>query len=188
MNTQFVSIDIETLGLNRKAPIIEVALVVADWDTQHIIEEWESVVVHDRYDNCEPYAMSMHSELLRTISQAAFSDVTHIDSLGYELNWVLNKYGKITFAGKNAAGFDLPMLEEQIQLSRYIAYDYSVLDVGTLFWDPNQDSRLPNLETCKRRAGVDTPIAHRALQDARDVVSCVFHWVKTKRLSHRIPS
>lgn len=74
---------------------------------------------------------------------------------------------KITVAGKNVAGFDIPFLPKEIS-SRF---RHKVLDPGTLFVDWEKDNQVPNFPLCKERAGLPKEIAHDARADALDVIA-----------------
>ena len=48
---------------------------------------------------------------------------------------------------------------------------HRVIDVGNLYIDFKNDDSIPNLEECKKRAGIEnTTVSHKAVEDARDVV------------------
>lgn len=53
---------------------------------------------------------------------------------------------------------------------------HRVVDVGTHFWVPSIDGmKLPNLQTCLKRAGIDGEVKHEALSDAGAVVLLTRH-------------
>lgn len=62
-----VSIDIETLGLKPYAPVIQIGACVFDVNSDKDFGETEFLVNHDSYDHAEPFAASMHPELLRIL-------------------------------------------------------------------------------------------------------------------------
>lgn len=183
--SKFVSIDIETLGLGIRAPIIQIGLVVADWLKGEIIGEFETNVLHDRYDNCEPYAMAMHPKILKEIAggNGIRADiVVHTIREWLYLKGMTTKCGKptkIIVAGKNAAGFDLPMLCEQFpRWKREIPYSHRVLDPGMLYWNPKTDTVPPDLKACLQRARLSGDVAHTAVEDARDVANLIIHYAQ----------
>jgi hypothetical protein len=53
---------------------------------------------------------------------------------------------------------------------QYFSFSHRCLDPAILYFDPLLDSQLPDLKTCKERAGVPNPVSHEALADAMDVV------------------
>lgn len=174
---KYVSIDIETLGLNHDAPIVEVACVFVE--DGKIIGEEQTYVCHDQYDNCEPFAMAMHPDTLRIIDNGPDSPgVVHIDSLDCTIRSWLQKHGhntgeKTVFAGKNAAGFDLPVLERQcVSFKKMIKPHHRVLDPGPMFTRRGDES-VPNLETILAEQDLAGQVTHTALDDARAVVASV---------------
>lgn len=184
--SKFVSLDIETLGLGIDAPIIQFGAVIADWATCEILGEFETNLKHDSYDNCEPFAMSMHPKILREIADGK---CIHINQLASEVHRWLYAYGlttaamdgpKLTVAGKNAAGFDLPMLRRQcVNWDLCVPCFHRVLDPGPLYWNPNTDLVPPNLDTCLTRAGINgMMVTHTALEDAIDVANVIMEYVK----------
>lgn len=172
---KYVSIDIETLGLNIDAPIIEVACVFVD--NGNIIGQEQTYVKHDQYDNCEPFAMSMHPKILRYIADNPDAkDVCHIRDLDLVIGGWLAKHGfegKTTFAGKNAAGFDLPMLEHQCEcFGPQCRPHHRVLDPGPMF-AKRGDKATPNLNDIIEQENLDVQVTHTALDDALAVVAAV---------------
>lgn len=73
---------------------------------------------------------------------------------------------RITIAGKNVAGFDIPFMPKEIRSM----FKHKALDPATLFIDWATDKDAPGLEECKKRAGIMTPVAHDAREDAMDVI------------------
>jgi DNA polymerase III epsilon subunit-like protein len=178
--SKFVSLDIETLGLAIDSPIIELGAVLADWMTGQTIGEFHSYVLHDSYDNCEPYAMSMHPTILRRIAtQEGGWLYTHIDKLAAVFEQWLCKCGqgnrKLVIAGKNVNGFDIPRLRVQcMDWELLVKTHHRVIDPGMLFWHPAEDNVPPGSATCQERAGQDPEVKHTALEDARAVTQQVF--------------
>lgn len=187
----FVSLDLETLGLGRSAPIIEFGAILADWLTGKMLVKFHTYVTpedSDSYDNCEPYAMSMHPTILRRIATKEVGwDYTPIDQLtdAFE-EWINNcetdfpslSTHKLVLAGKNLGTFDLPMLEQQAcgwpNFYRERVH-HRCIDPGNLFWEPHLDNVLPNSDTCRERAHIERleEEKHNALEDAEDVVKMV---------------
>ena len=75
---------------------------------------------------------------------------------------------KVTAAGKNFGSFDLQFLTRRSMGMREVFRQRS-LD-PTVFYTLPDDPHPPELIECKRRAGMDPTVAHRALDDAWDVV------------------
>lgn len=189
----YISLDIETLGLERVAPIIEFGAVLANWMTGEMLDKCHTYVTHDRYNNCEPFAMSMHPHILRRIATREEGyEYTHIDNLtAYFDAWIdrctdrYPEFGdqKFVLAGKNLATFDLPMLECQCEgwyewASKFV--HHRVIDPGNLFWIPHLDLVIPNSDLCRERASIkrNEEEKHNALADAEDVVEMIHSYVR----------
>jgi oligoribonuclease (3'-5' exoribonuclease) len=172
----YVSLDIETTGLDRqKSHVLQLAAVydngrrLEDLPSFNVVIKWP-VITH-----AEEYAMNMNRELL----ERAFKNkgVVSINQAREEFSRWLDKvqpHGKLTAAGKNAQGFDLPILKNpvnQFDLRRFL---HRVLDPGSMFADefnhvPNQDEI--NLLTGRKE------VSHDALDDCWDVVHAIrYKW------------
>lgn len=74
---------------------------------------------------------------------------------------------KITFAGKNAGGFDLPILERLgIACDRH----HRILDVGPMYY--TEFGYVPSLPEINGLLG-NAPVGHLALDDCRDVIRAI---------------
>jgi oligoribonuclease len=77
----------------------------------------------------------------------------------------------ITAAGKNFATFDLKFLEQLPRWKQLVRVRQSILDPSMLYANWSEDERLPGLGLCKERCGLDSHVAHDAVEDALDVIS-----------------
>lgn len=184
---KYISLDIETTGLNPKIhDIIEFAAVMDNLRDQKPVEELPRFHAYIKKDNYigEPYALSMHAEIFSKIANPGKEDnVIHISALPYALqNWLgRNNYpydeGKkkylVNVAGKNAAGFDLPFLAEKVKDWAEVQFRHRVLDPAVLYFDPNIEDCLPDSQTCMRRAGIVGNVKHTALEDSLMVVNLI---------------
>lgn len=182
---RYVSIDIETLGLGLKAPIIEVACVFVDGGK--IVAERETLVSNLVYHNCEPYAMSMHPKLLRRL---ATEPATAIDALACEMRGWLEEVGfdpciPTVFAGKNVASFDIPRLDYHTHgaFTELINVHHRYLDPGSMFVRRG-DELIPSLEEILYRCGINLPVTHTALDDARATVAVIERGLDGRPASH----
>lgn len=179
----FVSIDIETLGLNINSPIIQVGFAIGDTKTSTIIGSGETLVRHDNYNNCEPYAMAMNAKILDKLSGRVPSSDSVIPAdyvsqwLRKSINEVVPGLGtrsnKITFAGKNVASFDLPRLSLLPEFD-IISYHHRCLDPAILYFEEG-DECLPDSKLCMDRAGLSGEVAHTAEEDAIVVAKLIFN-------------
>jgi DNA polymerase III epsilon subunit-like protein len=191
MNSWFVSIDTETLGLGPGSPIIEIGAVMQNWlepvvnpKTFHYYVLPENKV----YYNCEPYAMSMHATILRRIATrdqgynyirpnrvaATFSNWLKSNPQCFHLPADATHGRYIVVAGKNYTGFDHPRLTQNFpSWDDHVPASHRVLDMGNLYWKARVDDEPPSTEVCMERAGLSGEVAHTALEDAKVVAKAV---------------
>lgn len=185
--SRYVSIDIETLGLDSDySDTIELGAVIDDLtsDISDLPRFHAYVTLPDNKYRGEAYAMSMHSTILRRIATRE-QGYTYIpfDMIGEEFEaWLLTDHGpwpknKAVVAGKNFAGFDLQFLK-QLPGFNTDMFHYRSLDPGSMFFDPKIDEVPPGLEICLQRAGLNTPVNHTAVEDALDVIRCIRYKVR----------
>ena len=197
----YVSIDIETTGLNFKnCDIIQFAAVIDDLSNPRPIEQLPKLVLYFKQPvySGEPYALSMHSEIFKklaghnvhTSASEDYEIFCEIKDLPYLLKGFLSRNGcsftvdshatclkecyKVNVAGKNAAGFDIPFLKEKISDWDGIYFRHRVLDPAILYYEKG-DETLPDTKKCMERAGISGEVAHTALEDALVVVKLIRH-------------
>lgn len=178
----YVSIDIETTGLNpEKHQIIEFAAVLEDTDVDCPLDElrcFSTLVSHQDYVwNSEAY--QMNKDLFGLINEKKSSTVNYdrlYNNFKDFLQWN-GIYSPIPVAGKNFAAFDkqfldkLPTGQPKPELKFSSLFSRRFLDPAILYIDWKNDIDVPNLSTCLKRAGLDGNVSHRALDDARQVIS-----------------
>jgi len=178
MTTKYVSLDIETTGLNpENCQVLEIGAVIDDGTTP--IEECPTF--HCYVDHGlilgEPFAVSMHQTILRRIA-------THEEGYTYLQPWevatrfhdFLKEHGldseneKVFVAGKNYASFDARFLSKITSWDKHIQVHHRILDPAALYWQPETDGvELPDTKTCMKRADIPGEVAHTAVEDARTV-------------------
>jgi oligoribonuclease len=97
----------------------------------------------------------------------------HVKLIGGKTVPVINLRTKpviVTVAGKNVGTFDKLFLERLPNWKRLIRIQQRVIDPAVLFVDWANDESLPNLPTCKSRAGFPEIVTHDAVEDAWDVI------------------
>lgn len=185
---RYVSIDIETLGLNiQKCDVIEFGAVIETMEIDdkgvmfmpilHELPTFQCYFTKD--DNLyvgEPYAMWMNQEILKRIAdrRPGFTYMP-IDMLDECFATWLHEHdmeGRIVIAGKNVQGFDLPFLQ-RFGFGKMFKMDHRVIDPGTLFFDPKLDDVPPSLGTCLLRSGFEPMVKHTAVEDSFDVIRCM---------------
>ena len=77
---------------------------------------------------------------------------------------------KITVAGKNFGTFDKIFLERLPRWNSLVRFKQRILDPSALYVDFFNDEEIPNLKTCKERAGIGGVVTHDAVEDAWDVI------------------
>ncbi len=94
------------------------------------------------------------------------------------LEWI-SKHDKsmiespLNIAGKNYAAFDKLFLDGVDGWQNNVKCERRFLDPSMIHVDWKNDKRLPSLDECLNRAGVDTNVTHDALQDAIDTLLCI---------------
>ena len=96
--------------------------------------------------------------------------VTYKDGILYPSITNKTSISHLTVAGKNFATFDKLFLEKLPRWKQVFKIRQRIIDPTILFTDWKNDTDLPNLSTCKKRAGLDEFVSHDAVQDAFDVV------------------
>lgn len=179
---KFVSIDIETTGLDLGVDILEVAMVVHTDLTTPILRLPSLVVrIEPRPVIGDLFAFNMNKQLISEIIGKVNPFPSDVDF--YQVEGYANAYGpiveflrkhfsqlkKIVPAGKNVMGFDMPLLNEKFNGIKNL-FSHRGLDPGPLYYSPLEDEVPPSLSECKVRTGYPDSVTHRALDDARDVV------------------
>jgi DNA polymerase III epsilon subunit-like protein len=194
----FVSIDIETTGLNHETcQILEFgACVVKNWE---IVGTFRRTLWHETISG-DPIALAMNIDLIKEISiskreiSLADSSIIKAEALpDVFINWLFfNKFVpadnvltpiKMNVAGKNYSQFDAKFLSKLFMWDNYLKINRRVLDPAILYFDASLDAEhLPSLEDCKRRSGIFTEaeikVKHRADKDAEDVALLLIHKLK----------
>lgn len=181
MNTTFVSIDIETTGLDPETcQIIEIGAVIDDWlEPLCNPPMFHCYVKQDMYRG-EPYALSMHATIFRRIAtQEKGFGYGYPGEVAKQLGTWMRENGayqpdtdnptreaRAVVAGKNFASFDDKFLRQLPHFDEHVKYHHRILDPAMLFWDPLTDTKPPGMKTCMKRAGLEGEVAHTALEDA----------------------
>jgi len=191
---RFVSIDIETTGLNPdRCEVLEIGAVVCNPGINLAdLPTFRYRIRREVYTG-EPYALSMHRDLFKdlatkprnTSSEAPSGDTLHRDWYGLECEFPrkfagwLSTWGidprKFVASGKNFAHFDAPFLKK-IRGTEPIQWHHRILDPGSMYVRPG-DEFLPDTNECCRRAGFDPADIpgdeHTSVHDALVVVELI---------------
>lgn len=199
----YVSIDIETSGLNpKKDQILSFGAIIEDTNKMLSFEDcpkFYATLVH-RHIKGSPKALLMNVDLIKDISDylengdfdlydgdkiwnGIFIDPSSLTSrfqlflYDYGFRHVDSKY-RINVAGKNFSMFDMLFLNNVPGWDATIHVNKRVLDPAILYFDLMRDSELPSLDLCKMRAEIDGNVNHNALLDAWDVIQLIRHKFK----------
>ena len=103
----------------------------------------------------------------------AFSRDTAIVEWNDWITNLTNEFGKLSVAGKNVAGFDLPILKMNgFDTSQF---NHRCIDPGSLYF--TEFGYVPNLGQINELTGRHA-VMHDALVDAMDVVVAIRHKMK----------
>lgn len=179
MNTEFVSIDIETTGLEpSRHGILQVGAVLCR--PHEPKQTWPTFCCYPQMtDSVEwsDYCVEMHRELVAKRAASRVRMEPACDVADRFRTWLV--CGDIppkgfVAAGKNFSGFDARFLAYLPGWSELIRPKPRVLDPGPLYWRPEIDgSVLPNLATCLERAGLPSLVTHDAVDDAMQVAELI---------------
>lgn len=133
-----------------------------------ILAKLEDVKRNDKKKYMEQYNIIAPNQLKKDFYQFA---LTNLEKHNYSGKSVLNKNDSITInaAGKNFGTFDLRFIEQLDGFKNHVRFSQRILDPAILYFN-NSDNRLPNLTTCKVRAGIKAAVTHKAIDDAWDVI------------------
>lgn len=162
----YLAIDIETTGLDiTKAQVLEVGLVYDDGISSIKDLKKARFIFKPENDYYEFYAMSMHSELLKEIAKG--DTVVLKDALYWFVEEEL-QLSKVTFAGKNISGFDLPILKNNnFKLPKY---SHRMIDVGSMYF--HKFGYVPSLQEINTLIGYKE-VSHTALEDTLNIVIAI---------------
>lgn len=192
---RFVSIDIETTGLDPETcEVLEIGAVIDNPAVRlEKLPTFRYRILRKSYKG-EPYALSMHADLLRDLAtkeRNTFPFRGHSGAL-----WAKDWYGlecgfprhfadwlrswgidptKFVAAGKNFAHFDEPFLKK-IKGTEPINWHHRILDPGSMYVRPD-DEFVPDTLECCRRAGINPGNIpgdpHTAIHDALVIVELI---------------
>lgn len=172
---RYISIDIETAGLDPKSDVLlEIGAVAMDGPTE--LGSIRILLPRDRY-NVTPFIMKMHAKLFEDLHAALGTlgkDMVcycHGDEGAVFAEWCrsLGWGGKILVAGKNFFAFDYLWLKG---LRGFPQVSARYLDPGSMYLRAG-DTMPPSLAECCERAGVELIDHHSAVADARTVARLI---------------
>ncbi len=197
---QYVSLDIETTGLDpKKNQIVEVGAVLDEIGNTTPIEElpkFRAVLLHDEMVMGTYCAnlhknlwletldiISLHKEALKRYEAHQVKDTLYCRPHKLEEffhNWLYRSLSlpsdtrgiKINIAGKNPGTFDIPFLEALPGWQGLVKFHRRVLDPASHCIQPD-DEHIPDLQECLRRCGFEDTVKHTAVDDAIDIIRVI---------------
>lgn len=168
----YLSLDVETTGVDvHKVHVLQLSAVYDNGQPLEALPTFDAVIAWPEISYGEPYAMNLNKHLLE---RASLNDnvVRLGDAKANFTTWLeqVQPQGKITVAGKNAAGFDLPILTNSVNGFFFRRFLRRVLDPGSMFTE--YFDHIPTLDEINKLVGGDV-VTHDALKDAFDVVRAV---------------
>lgn len=179
---KLLSLDIETTGLDKEShDILSIGMIVVDTDKvgkKPKLKDLPHLYIAIKHEEVcgSLYALNMNKDLIEGIIKGHVEGARLLDAVeaGNAIADFLDTHfgkNKITVIGKNAAAFDIPFLENYFWMALGDKrFRHRVIDVGSMYYDPNVLDEVPNLKQCKELAGIDGIVSHNALEDAFDVV------------------
>ena len=172
----YLSLDIETTGLSReRSHVLQLAAIYDDGSPLEQLKTFDVVIKWPVITYGEEYAMHLNRHLLeRAFNNEDVVSLEEAQTAFRDFLYVVQRQGKITIAGKNAGGFDIPILKNptnNFDTSRFL---YQALDPGSMF---SEDfDHLPRLGELNALTGRPA-VSHDALEDAWDVVHAIrYKW------------
>jgi len=180
----YVSIDIETTGLDyNKCQILEIGVIIDNGEPLSKLPELRMVIDNEIISG-EPCGLSMNSRLIRAIADGK-EELFYPEDVACILNSFLTTHGVpngFTIAGANFGNFDSKFLEKLPDWKSSIKSNHRYIDVGNLYWEPEIDGfYLPSMFQCLKRAKINKPVSHKAIDDAKDVIRLVRAYVNKNR-------
>mgnify|MGYP001208925447 CR=1 FL=1 len=182
---KYVSIDIETTGLNPKTcQVLQIGAIIEDTSNPlpfDKIPKFNWLIKHEQVHG-EPYALNMNKHLIDALETKSKADevcyprevasflAIWMQENGVDRRAVADYRLSPVFAGKNVGMFDIRFLERLPHWKEWFTPSSRLLDPAILYTDWATDERPPSLLECKKRAGIPGEVAHDAIADAWDVI------------------
>ena len=192
----YLSLDIETTGLNRqKSEVLEIGFCYDDFKMPIDKLPKDNIIVNNPvYEYAETFALKMNARLIEAQNNKDILKYSVKDSFDrmfeatrfgaeYAANWdeaqTWKPTKRVCIAGKNASVFDVPVLTayflrkgitEQVLFEWQSYLHYKYIDVGSVYY--SKFGYVPSLDEINKLTG-RAEVTHMALGDAMDVVCAV---------------
>lgn len=192
----YISLDIETTGLNKNVQILELAAVLDDGVSPvEELKKIDYIIKEELYAMCEPYALGMNAWIFEEIKasmdrketkipvvkfnvamQALSEMIAECSKLALEFdsnNGEERPNKRIQLAGKNVGSFDRIVIDRECENKSFTLpnlLQHRTVDVGSLYYtDFGYNASLSDINKITGRKEV----SHYALDDALDVVTAI---------------
>lgn len=181
---RYLSIDLETSGADpERCQVLEFAAVLEDTLKPEVpVEDLPAIRLAVQHEGIwgTVGALTVNAHLLKELSEARQKNnlppnhclpVEVLPRFAHFLDeQEVNRKRALVAAGKNFASFDLPFIQRLAGYGELLTISNAVLDPAILFLRWKEDKKLPNMSSCKVRAGLSEKVHHTALEDARDII------------------
>ncbi len=182
----YVSIDIETTGIDPlKNSITQFAAVIDDIKNPYPIDHLPKFNYYikgkNRIWDKEILSFGRTKEIAKIIKEDGENVITEEELIPKFVKFLSdNLFTKdkngcywITAAGKNFGAFDHQFIKRLPHYGKEVRILHRSFDPAVLFLNPKIDDKIPDMNTCLIRAGIDKKVAHDAEQDAIDVICLI---------------
>lgn len=180
----YISLDIETTDLvTPHSMVLQLAMVIDDFTTPvEQLQKFNFLIKNEEPIIGNSYALQLNSWILYELTAKPENRKTDIPIITLDqakvkfssfLEFFCNKYSlkKATIAGKNVAGFDLRILEQNdFEMHKIMG---RTIDPGSMFF--KQFGKVPSLGEINKYLGRSN-VSHNAVDDALDVVHAIRHY------------
>ena len=170
----YLALDVETTGVNiEKVHVLQLAAVNDNGNAIRDLQTFNEVIAWKEITYGEEYAMNLNKRLLER-AEMGNNVVTVGEAREKFSKWLdeIQPQGRLTVAGKNAAGFDLPILVNKTNNFIFKRFLRRVLDPGSMYTE--EFDHIPDQTEINKLIGRQA-VTHDALQDCYDVVYAVRH-------------
>lgn len=193
----YISIDLETTGLDRnRSEILEIGAVFEDGVSPlSELKTFHFLIKKPHYNYVEPYAAQMNQAIFVELGKSGVEPsfalyrlvsffkeaLVGVQSWHMKNNVKVSSRGpRVTIGGKNPAGFDIPILRNEMDRCNHELLrsfdeliDYQVIDPGPMYL--KDFGRIAHLYEIKKHIGLGDNVSHRGKDDAFDVIKVIRH-------------
>ena len=170
----YVSIDVETTGTDiDKCHVLQLAAVYDDGSHVESLSTFNVVIRWPVLYHGEEYALNLNKGLLERAYKK--DRVIFIEEARESFDkWLysVQPEGRLTPAGKNLQGFDMPILGNPVNAFYLKRFNRRSLDPGSMFAE--DFDHVPSLGEINKVTGRKA-VSHDALDDCMDVVYAIRH-------------